>query len=313
MLFTFIIRCSCLMVLVLHTTVFSLNHDVSSKKAFQYDRSIIAYALAQQHFMDGMKHLYSIIAASLFYDDISVGSQRIAGLDRQYLVDSTVIDLFYEAVNNLPSLSNNSAAVEYGAQQLKKAISSFHRSNLLFPTIMGLEHSNWIFSLLGKNDFVDNASDQFPHDEATKQVRNRVRGLIDESAKLINIGAYQEALNIYDHIMKELHIEYFEVYFNLAVLQSRKGNILDAIDAYETAISIHPLHTKSILNLGTIYQQCSQFSLAIERYQTIIFIRKVADILTGEQGYTFMSDFYIDARSNLALTLFQQRQYLEVS
>jgi tetratricopeptide (TPR) repeat protein len=284
-----------------------------SQEDFPFDRSVIAHGIAKHHFSEGMQYLYSVMSSSLFYDDISVDGRRIAGEGRRYSIDGSAVEQFTVATKMLPKLDNNTVAVEFAAIQLKRAITSFHASNFIYPTLAALEHVNWLFSLQGKNDIIEDRPEQFPHDDSIKQQRHIIKDMIDQSAQLINLGAYQEAYRIYDHIIYDMGVQFFEVYFNLAILYVRQGNLLAAIDAYQQALAIHPLHTKSLLNLGTIYQQCAQFEMAVEVYQMIIFIRRVVDIVTGEQGYTFMSDFYVHARSNLALTLFQQRQYLEVS
>jgi tetratricopeptide (TPR) repeat protein len=284
--------------------------------------TVLQFALSKQHFDDGMACLRNVIAASMFYDDVSVktslnesasAASASAALVRQLpaaLIDDVAV---VTAVSQSVAADHHGDAVHYAAVQIEQSFDHFYRSYSMFPTFIALETLRWLYGILGRDRQIEDSPETFPVPLTVLVAKERTLAAINQISFELHRGDFSLASQLFATLRDEIPGEYFEFYFNFGVSRVKVGDWQGAIENYEYSLFLQPLHTKSLLNLASVYQQCGQFELAQETYQVGVFVRRVSDAVTAHWGYSFMSDDYIKMRSNLALTLFQQRRYVEVS
>lgn len=101
-----------------------------------------------------------------------------------------------------------------------------------------------------------------------------------------------------------------EAFFHLGLVNQALGRVDEAIMYYHKAIQCNPIHTKTIVNMASLYQKSGQLRAAIDMYRdgiaTLTVYRHVVP------GYVFLSSNEIFMRSNLAMAFFADSRSSEV-
>jgi tetratricopeptide (TPR) repeat protein len=126
----------------------------------------------------------------------------------------------------------------------------------------------------------------------------------------VNSNQYYEAINEADFLLKKFSCS-SEIIFHKGLALHKLGYLIQAAEQYEWALRCNSIHTKSLLNLGSIYQKLHDFPKAIHKYST--GIKLLENYQQAIPGYLFINDDYIKMKTNLALAYFQELSLLEVS
>ncbi|MBI4603896.1 MAG: tetratricopeptide repeat protein [Planctomycetes bacterium] len=91
---------------------------------------------------------------------------------------------------------------------------------------------------------------------------------------LERLGEYQEAIQT---LRKAVHRDssHAEAFFRLGYLLDLYGTEADdvndeALNAYETCVRLHPIHTNAVMNLGVLYEDRERFHDAIRCYEAVL-------------------------------------------
>eukprot|EP01039_Chlorochromonas_danica_P000772 gene772-837_t len=179
------------------------------------------------------------------------------------------------------------------------ALAAFHRSLDLHPTLIAAEYVAWMLDLLGRKEEMD----------MVKTLYLRPSMSYSESEQLFNQGAalarQGENYAAIDYFIAGLDLNRVsaEGWFLLGASYHAVGQIVESVRCYQQASAVLSIHTTSMLNLATIYQQHGQLDLAIKFYMEIVTIARGSREMM--EGYFFLQKDYVLASTNLAMAFYQ--------
>lgn len=209
---------------------------------------------------------------------------------------------------------------------MEKLINSYKT----YPSVYSYELLRWSYSMIGQPNAFENHPHFLPLTEKIRKQRAFYMQQCDLGAQEISAGNYQSAIAYFESILfydvdkrteansmgskdRKVHLELFEVYFNLAVAYRQLGQMEKAVDYNLHAIHLNPIHSKSILNIATIFQQNGVLEEAKKWYLRGINIHRAFKEVIDTLGYSFLPDDYLKFSSNLILTYFQMQDFNQVS
>lgn len=183
------------------------------------------------------------------------------------------------------------------------ALKHFYESFCLYETYESVLYAYWLASQLGI------VSLEVQHQQfCLRSSIIDVKDIIDKDntlvVEVVNFGNDYEATQF---IISNLLIKYpchFDALFHAGVHAIRYNRIDQAISMYERALACNSIHTKSLLNLATIYQSFGEYDIAIDLYHKGIALESPFQSVLS--NHLFVSGEYISMRNNLPLAYFQR-------
>jgi predicted O-linked N-acetylglucosamine transferase (SPINDLY family) len=187
-----------------------------------------------------------------------------------------------------------------------KCLDNFHEAFLLQPTLYVLEAARYVLSLLGDAPGVG----EWVTWEISGSSSYRKYHLLTENyLHLYHSNRWEEALIQGAALVKSQPCA-LEILFLAALIHQKQGKIDSAKGIYEHILECFPLHTKSMVNLGSLYQQHSDRSVqkkSIELYTN--GIHGLQQYRASYPGYVYLNDNELKMRANLGLAYYQNNNF----
>lgn len=155
--------------------------------------------------------------------------------------------------------------------QTHRTAQYWHNSTTLFSRAVEVTRNNWVMH----NSLGTALTHAGRYDEATEQYEKAIEINPEYAHAKFNLGhirfvqeRWEEAAQLFERSI-ELERNY-QALFNLAVTQSRMGEIQEAKQRYLELLESHPNHIRALLNLARIYHKEGQHAQAMACYRIVL-------------------------------------------
>lgn len=194
------------------------------------------------------------------------------------------------------------------------AFQDLEKSFLTFPNIYTLEYLLQILDLLGQPKIVQ---DWMRYDDRSREVVSdwqRISDRISHGRSFTSAQQYDEAIAVYDGILQQ-NPNFVDALFLKGAVLEKLGHLQQSAQQFEEVIRLFPIHTRSILSLGTLHQRYGDYRECFGLYERALSIYQLYHKTAKEVNphVSILHDDYLKVQGNLILAYFQQGNYLQVS